>query len=454
MARGLTVNISQIIDSRRFGAFQWMVAIWCAVLVTLDGFDAGTINYVAPTLVREWHIAAPSMGPVFGAGLFGLMLGTLASGPISDHWGRKRTILVSTVIYCIFALLTTQAHSIRELFMLRFLNGIGVGGLMPTSIALTAEYAPKRIRATVIAIMFLGYPFGAGAGGFIGAVIIPHLGWQAMFLLAGVVPLCLLPIAAFGLPESVRFLVTRASRPDRVAELLNRLTGKSNFNGTEDFTIAEEKTLPGFTVKHLLNEGRALDTVLLWITFFCNLLVLFALASWLPLVMHESGVPLSWSLRLGGMMPWAGIVGTALLAPLVDRMGAPGIVTVLYLLASVFIFGIGLAGANVPLLMVTILSCGVCVVGGQGFINVLSAILYPTSVRSTGVGWALGIGRIGAVIGPVVAGLLLARHITAQHLFFMIAAPSLVAAFSMFLLGLRLRRAEVVSTVNPAVTAG
>jgi AAHS family 4-hydroxybenzoate transporter-like MFS transporter len=135
-------------------------------------------------------------------------------------------------------------------------------------------------------------------------------------------------------------------------------------------------------------------------------------------------------------------------------MGAPGIVTVLYLLASVFIFGIGLAGANVPLLMVTILSCGICVVGGQGFINVLSAILYPTSVRSTGVGWALGIGRIGAVIGPVIAGLLLARHITSQHLFFMIAAPSLVASLSMFLLGLRLRRAEAISTVNPAVTAG
>lgn len=453
MARGHTVNVTQIIDSGRFGALQWMVAIWCAILVTLDGFDAGAINFVAPTIVKEWHIAAPSMGPVFGAGLFGLMIGTLLSGPIADHYGRRRTIMVSTVVYCIFALATSFAHSVGELYVLRFLNGIGVGGLMPTSIALTAEYAPKRIRATAIAIMFLGYPFGAGAGGFIGAAIIPRFGWQSMFVLAGVVPLILLPLAAFALPESVRFLVTRLDRPRRVADLLNRLTGKRMFSGSESFVVAEEKTLHGFTVKHLLNEGRALNTVLLWITFFCNLLVLFSLVSWLPLVMHDNGVPLEWSLRLGGMMPWAGIVGTALLAPLVDRFGAPGVVTMLYVLASAFVFAIGLAGASVPILAVTIMSCGVCVVGGQGFINVLSAILYPTSVRSTGVGWALGVGRIGAVIGPVVAGLLLARHITSQHLFFMIAVPSLAAALSMFVLGVRLRRAEAFATVHPAVTA-
>ena len=444
MARGQTVNVTEVIDSGKFGAFQWMVAIWCAVLVTLDGFDAGTINYVVPTIVREWHVPGSSMGPVFGAGLFGLMIGTLVSGPISDRYGRKRTLLGAMVVYSVFALATTFAHSVRDLIVLRFLNEIGVGGLMPTSYALTAEYAPKRIRATVIALMFLGYPLGAGGGGFIGPAVIPHFGWQAMFLLAGVVPLLVLPAASFSLPESIRFLLLHAGRPDRVARLMNRLTRSHRFSGADHFTMVEEKPLKGFPVKHLFLEGRALNTVLLWITFFCNLLVLFALASWLPLVLRDNGVPLAWALRLGGLISWAGIVGTVILAPLVDRLGAPAVVTVLYVLLSCFIFGIGLAGANLPILFVTVFGCGLCVVSSQGFINVQSAILYPTAVRSTGVGWALGIGRIGGIVGPVVAGLLLAQHITSQHLFFTIAVPSLVAALAMFVLRLRFRRAAAV----------
>lgn len=451
MARVATVNVTQIIDDERFGAFQWMVAVWCAVLVTLDGFDAGTINYVVPTIVREWHVPGSSMGPVFGAGLFGLMIGTLVSGPISDRYGRKRTLLGAIVVYCIFALATIFAHSVRDLIVLRFLNEIGVGGLMPTSYALTAEYAPKRIRATVVAIMFLGYPLGAGAGGFIGPAVIPHFGWQAMFLLAGAVPFLVLPAAIFSLPESIRFLILHAGHPDRVARLMNRLTRTNRFSGAEHFTTVEEKPLKGFPVKHLFLEGRALNTVLLWITFFCNLLVLFALASWLPLVLRDNGVPLAWALRLGGMISWAGVVGTVILAPLVDRLGAPAVVTVLYVLSSCFIFSIGLAGANLPVLLVAVFGCGLCVVSSQGFINVQSAIIYPTAVRSTGVGWALGIGRIGGIVGPVAAGLLLAQHITPQHLFFMIAAPALLAALSMSALGLRLRRDEAASA-QPAVT--
>jgi MFS transporter, AAHS family, 4-hydroxybenzoate transporter len=452
MARGPAVTVTQIIDNGRFGIFQWTIAIWCAVLVALDGFDNGAINFVAPVIVKEWHAAAPSFGPVFGAGLFGLMLGALASGPIADRHGRKFVVLVSTLVFGVFALATTLAQSIDQLYVLRFLTGIGVGGLMPTSIALTAEYAPKRIRATVVAVMFLGFPLGAGAGGFIGAAIIPRFGWQAMFVLGGALPLILLPIAFFALPESIRFLVTRGRRPDQVAALLNRLIGKAAFTGTESFEIAEGRPLEGFTVKHLLTEGRAINTALLWITFFCNLLVIYSIASWLPLLLRETGLPLASSLQLSGMVPWAGVVSTVILGPLVDRIGAPGVVTALYTLAAGFIFAIGLAGANVPMLAVTIIGCGMCVIGGQSFINVLSAILYPTSVRSTGVGWALGVGRIGAIVGPVVGGLLLAAHITSRDLFFTISVPSLVAALSMAILGLRLRRGELVPTTSAAAT--
>jgi AAHS family 4-hydroxybenzoate transporter-like MFS transporter len=443
--QGQTVNVSQVIDSGRFGGFQWMVAIWCFVLVTLDGFDNGAVNFAAPVIVKEWGIAMPAFTSVFGAGLFGLMIGALCSGPLADRFGRKLVLLTSTLVFSVFALATAMVHSIEQLWMLRFLTGIGVGGLMPNSIALTAEYAPRRIRATVVAIMFLGFPLGAGAPGWLGPAIIPSFGWQGLFILGGVLPLILLPFAIFVLPESIRFLVNRADRPNTVAALLNRLTAQPQFNGTEQFVMPSDQHLPGFAVKHLLTEGRAFNTVLLWITFFCNLLVIYYLASWLPLVLRDSGVPLDDALRLGSLTPWAGIVSTLILGPIVDRLGAPRVVTVLYVLAACFVFAIGLSGASIALLAITITGAGMCVIGGQSFINVLSAVIYPTAVRSTGVGWALGVGRVGAIIGPVVGGMLLAAHMSPRNLFFMIAIPALIAALAMFILSRRLRDVEALA---------
>lgn len=451
MAQSPAVDVSQVIDSSRFGSFQWMVAIWCFVLVTFDGFDNGAIGFVAPVIVREWGSSMPAFASIFAAGLFGLMLGALASGPLADRFGRKIVVLSSTLTFSVFALATTLAHTADQLWILRFLTGLGVGGLMPNSIALTAEYAPKRIRATVVAIMFLGFPLGAGGGGFLGAQMIPAFGWQSLFLLGGIVPLILLPVAIFVLPESIRFLVHRGDRPNAVAVLLNRLTGSHDFNGSENFAMAEEQRLSGFAVKHLLTEGRAFNTVLLWITFFCSLLIIYYMSSWLPLVLRDTGVPLAASLRLSGLIPWGGIASTIILGPVVDRFGAPRVVTLLYVLAAVFIFGVGLSGASVPLLAITITGCGMSVIGSQSFINVLSAVLYPTAVRSTGVGWALGVGRVGAIVGPVVGGMLLAAHIQPRNLFFLIAIPAVIAAISMLILGRRLRHVETVSAVEPVI---
>jgi AAHS family 4-hydroxybenzoate transporter-like MFS transporter len=443
--QGRTIDVSQVIDGGRFGGFQWMVGIWCFVLVTLDGFDNGAVNFAAPVIVKEWGVAMPSFASVFGAGLFGLMIGALCSGPLADRFGRKLVLLTSTLVFSVFALATALVHSIDQLWMLRFLTGIGVGGLMPNSIALTAEYAPKRIRATVVAIMFLGFPLGAGAPGWVGPAVMPSFGWQGMFVLGGLVPLVLLPFAIFMLPESIRFLVNRGNRPNTIAALLNRLSGQHNFDGNERFTMPTDVHLPGFAVKHLLTQGRAVNTVLLWITFFSNLLVIYYLASWLPLVMRDSGVPLDSALRLGSLSSWSGIISTLALGPVVDRLGAPRVCAVLYVLAAAFVFAIGLSGSNVALLAITITGAGMCVIGGQSFINVLSAVIYPTAVRSTGVGWALGVGRVGAIIGPVVGGMLIAAHVPARSMFFMIAIPALVAAFSMFVLSRRLRDVEALA---------
>jgi len=450
MAQGPTVNVTHVIDGERFGGFQWAVAIWCGVLATLDGFDNGAIAFVAPVIAPQWGINVPAFGPVFGAGLFGLMIGALCSGPIADRLGRKTVILTSTVIFGLFALATVWAQSIGQLYILRFITGLGVGGLMPNAIALTAEYAPRRIRNTVTAIMFLGFALGAGGGGFVGAAVIPSFGWQALFVIGGAIPLLLVPFAAFALPESIRFLVARSHRPDRVARLLNRLTRRSSFQGSENFVIAEEP-LHGFTVRHLFTEGRAVNTALLWVVFFCNLLVMYFLTNWLPTILREADVPLGTALTLAGVLPWGGIASTLLLGPIVDRIGAPRVVTLLYIGAAIFVFIIGTIGGNIPLLWVTVICAGGCIIGGQSFINVMAAVLYPTAIRSTGVGWALGIGRVGAIVGPMIGGVLLAAHFAPKNLFFSIAIPALVAAGAMFILGRRLRGAGTPATVEAVV---
>jgi len=444
MAQGGPVNVTQVIDEGRFSAFQWQVAIWCGILATLDGFDNGAIGFVVPVIAPLWHVSPPDFKEVFAAGLFGLMIGALASGPIADRVGRKKVILVSTLIFGGFALATVWAQSLGQLYLLRFITGLGVGGLMPNAIALTAEYAPRRIRNTVTAIMFLGFALGAGGGGFVGASVIPSYCWQALFVIGGTVPLVLLPIVYFALPESIRFLVARGGRPGEVARLLNRLTGKATYQATNGFVISEVH-LHGFTVRHLLNEGRAANTVLLWIVFFCNLLVIYFMSTWLPTILREAEVPLGTALSIAGAMPWGGIASTLVLGPIVDRIGAPPVVTGLYVCAAIFVTAIGLLGGNVPLLWIAVVGCGACIIGGQSFINVMAATIYPTAIRSTGVGWALGVGRTGAIVGPLIAGFLLAAHFTPKNLFFSFAVPTLVAAAAMFALGLRLRHARAAA---------
>jgi len=438
MAASKTVNITALIDERGFGRFQLAVAAWCAGLVIIDGFDIGNIAYVVPVLAPLWGVSPAGFGPVFLSTLVGVFFGTLLAGPLADRFGRKRVVLSAVLLFGGFALATVLVSGIAAFIALRFCTGLGIGALMPISIALTAEYAPKRLRTTVTAIMFLGFPLGVGSGGFIAAEVIPAYGWQAMFVLGGGLPLLLLPFAALALPESIRFLVVRGDRPALAARLLNRLVGRAEFSGDETYTIAEERTR-GFPVKQLFADGRGTNTALLWSAFFCNLLVVYCLNAWLPTVLRETGVPLATTFRLTGALSWGGVAAILALGPVVDRLGAPLVVTCLFLGGALCVFGIGLSGSNVTSLAVTIVLCGGCITAGQSFCNILAATLYPTTIRSTGVSWALGVGRAGTLLGPPAGSLMLAAQFTPAAIFFSAALPTVIAATAMVLLGRRIR---------------
>ena len=429
-----SVNVLALINEQPISRYQLLVAALCAAVVFMDGFDAQAIGYVAPTLSREWHLQPGALGPVFGIGLFGLTIGALVSGPLADRIGRKPVILFCTLFFAACTLFTVTATSLTSMMVWRFLTGLGLGGAMRNAIALTSEYSPDRHRASMVMVMFIGFSLGSALGGALAAQLVPTYGWTIVFWVGGIVPLLLLPILAIALPESIRLLVLRENEDERVRTLLRRVAPGVRLEPNVRFAAAEEHP-QGFTVRHLFSEGRAIGTLLLWVMFFMNLLDLYFLANWLPTVIHNTGISERLAVITTALLQVGGVVGTLILARLLDRFLPYGVLAITYFLAAVFLAWIGSAGSSIGLVIPLVFATGFCVVGAQIGANALAALYYPTFIRSTGVGWALGIGRIGSIIGPVVGGILLAQHWSIPRIFLLGAVPALIAACAAFAMG-------------------
>ncbi|MGY3615201.1 MFS transporter [Bradyrhizobium sp. USDA 10063] len=426
------IDVPAYIDQQLVGAFQIRVLLICAAVLFVDGFDTQAIGYVAPALAQEWKLPRGALGPVFSAGLFGLMLGALIFGPLADRIGRKRIIVASTAAFGIGSLLTMLVQDVTWLMALRFLTGLGLGGAMPNAVAVTSEFSPHRRRATMVMAMFAGFSIGAALGGLLTAALIPAFGWRSVFLVGGIGPLLLVPVLLYALPESIRYLALAGGRDSEVAGLLRRITRTAHLGNDVRFAVQEPK-LSGLPVVHLFTEQRSAVTLLLWIVFFMSLLDLYLLSNWLPTVLNDLGVSVSVAAAIGAMLQVGGVVGTFALGHFIDRFSFRAL-ALTYLSAAVAVAAIGLTSHSTNLVTIAIFAAGFCIVGGQIASNALTATFYPTAIRSTGVGWALGIGRIGSIVGPLIGGVMLARNMEAQPLFAVAAVPALIAAAAALLL--------------------
>jgi AAHS family 4-hydroxybenzoate transporter-like MFS transporter len=431
-----TLDVAKFIDERGVGGFQILVLALCFIVMIIDGFDAQAVGFVAPLISMQWGVAKSSFGPVFVSGLFGMAAGALLFGLLADRFGRKIIIICCFLAFGILTVGKGFASSIVALSVLQLLAGLGIGGAMPNAIALVSEYSPVNRRSLMIAVATAGYSVGASGAGFLTARLAGVYGWQATFLVGGVAAVAMVPVLIVLLPESIRFMALSGTDHSKVISTLRkvdrRLPAEIDFVPT-----SSEHKLAGFPVSHLFREGRTGMTILLWLAVFMDLLVIYYMTSWLPVTIHGvGGISVEDAAIAAALFSAAGVIGAPVVGQLMDRFGPVRTLALSFFLASVCIAFTGSFAASHAALRIIVFLAGFFSVGAHVGISALAGELYPTFMRATGVGWALGIGRFGSLISPVLGGLLLAWQWQVTSIFLAVALPALLAALCVLSVGL------------------
>ncbi len=425
-------NISEILDRREVGAFQKRVIALCAAIAFVDGIEAQLAGYIAPALRQDWGLSPGDLGLFLAAGPLGLLFGALFIAPLADRIGRRPILLASVVLFGLGSLATAMSNSLYTLDGFRFLTGLGVGGAFANSISLTAEYSPVHRRSFMVAIMLLGFISGSIAVGLFSAQLVPMLGWRSVLVAGGALSLMLVPVLYFALPESIRFVAVREGTRDEVVQLLKRIDPAIAIDGNTRLVVGEHREST-VSVSALFRDGRARTTLLLWAIYLVSLLTLYLMSSWLATHLREIGFSFGVAITIATLFQVGGIFGT-LFGWMVDRIGAGITIIFAYATGALAIMCVSLAGANVAALVIAVFLAGFGIIGGQSATNAFAAISYPTQIRSTGVGWASGIGRVGSIIGPLLGGLVFSLSGSTQSIFVLAVIAPLCACIAGFVL--------------------
>ncbi|SKD04449.1 benzoate transport [Burkholderia sp. CF099] len=418
------IDIRELADAARFNGLHALVLVWCALVIVFDGYDLAIAGIALPSIMKEMKVDSTGAGLMVSSALFGMMAGAILFGTVADGIGRRRTIAVCVGLFSLFTFAAGFTADPVTFGVARFVAGMGIGGVMPNVVAHMTEYSPKRIRSTMVTLMFSGYAVGGMLAAVLGKSLIAQYGWQSVFIAAGL-PVFLIPLIVRSLPESMPFLV-KSGRFDELKKIATKLEPRYLPQPNDQFKLPTVDGLANAPIRQLFQNGRGFSTVMFWTVFFMCLFMAYALSSWLTKLMANAGYSLGSAMTFVLVLNFGAIVGATGGGWLADRFHIKHVLVVFFALAAA---SISMLGYKVPTAALYFLvgMAGATTIGTQILAYAYVGQFYPMAVRSTGIGWASGIGRNGAILAPIVIGVLVARNLPLQQNFMVIAAPALIA---------------------------
>jgi benzoate transport len=421
----MNINIKSLINDSPMSRFQIIAVFICLLINMLDGFDVLVMAFTASSISDEWQLSGKSLGMLFSSGLFGMAIGAMFLGPMADKYGRRALIIVCLVIITIGMLLSSFTGSLYQLIAMRVFTGIGIGAALASVNIITAEYSSDKRRGLSISLVQIGYPMGGILGGAIATLLITESGWRSVFVFGAALSAIMIPVVMWRLPESIDYLV--AKRPTNALQRINHLLRCLK---QEELSTMPEHDSEAVTQKANLfalwkPEYRA-ATILMWLTFFMIMASLYFVLSWTPKLLVHAGLSAQQGISGGMILHLGGITGQLALGFLSVRFGLQKLMTIYMFLSALFISIFAVYSNDLTIAMYAASLVGFFLMGSITGLYMLSPKLYPPEIRTTGMGWAIGIGRIGAIISPFIAGVLLDLNWGTSSLFFVFAIPMII----------------------------
>ncbi|MBM7610044.1 AAHS family benzoate transporter-like MFS transporter [Lysinibacillus composti] len=444
------IQINETIDRSRFRGFHLSLIVWCFFIILMDGYDVVIYGSIVPSLMEEWSISPVTAGAIGSYTAAGTAVGAVVFGLMADKIGRKKVIMICTIMFSLFTALSTFAGGPVLFTIMRVIAGLGLGGVMPNVIALSTEYAPKKIRGAIVSFIFCGYSIGAMAAAMISKSVLPEMGWKPIFWIAAI-PLVFIPFLMKQLPESANFLLSKG-RDEEVRKIYSKLDPEVTLAPNAVFVKPASKS-GGSPLAKLFENKLALSTIMFWISCFSAFVLIYAMNVWLPKLMIEAGYSLGNSLLFVVALNAGAIVGTIIFGRLTDKWGFKRIMVPLYLLGFIALCAIGLTN-NTALAYVLVGIIGAASVGVQNISNAFVSQYYQPEVRSTGVGAAMAFGRVGGIFAPTFVGVLLTMNLSAQMNFTFIGMAALLGGIAILFVQEKYAHYRQEEEVVAGTTAG
>ena len=425
------IDVYSLAGRARFNGFHALVLFWCVLMLILDGYDLAVVGAALPSIMKDMHIDATSAGIMAGSTLFGVMLGAIFLGTLADRFGRPTMMCVCVALFSLFTAAAGLTSDPVGFSVTRFIAGLGIGGVLPIVTAQMAEFSPNALRTRLVTLVFAGYSIGGILVALTAKQLIGSYGWQSVFFAAGL-PVLLIPFIIKTMPHSMVFLIKRG-RHDKLRAVLKRLVPDYPSSGHEQFAGGSSDKAHDASVRRLFQDGRGFSTSMIWVAFMTGLFMVYALSSWLTKLMAMAGYSLGSALNFVIVFNVGAIVGAIFGGWLSDKVNIKRVLIAFYIVGAVALSLMGYTKSTVSLFAVVFV-VGASTLGTQLLAYAYAGDFYPHAIRSTGVGFASGVGRVGAIVAPVLIGWLVSLKLPLEQNFMAIGVAGLIGAAAVTLI--------------------